>query len=674
MHQDLAFKPPGSVLAGEKLEKPSRLRAKLCLVLLLGCFAAVAIKLVTIQVFEHDFWTNYVDDQRKSAIAIQPRRGTICDRNGIPLATSLTQEVLCVVPSLVKDPAALAKALSPYAGMPVSKIVEKIRTTKLYLIYLRRGLSVKKKQEILALNLSGVEFRGESSRRYPKASLASNLIGFANLDNEGQEGIEFKFDLFLAGKPGRQIIVRDSTRREMPALAQTVEIVRDGSDVVLTIDENIQYSTEKALDDIVRKYSPESATAVVIDPKTGQLLATAVRPTFNPNKSSTFQTERLRNRAVTDAFEPGSAFKPIAAAVALERGVITPEDRVFCEFGYMRYHGHTFHDVHPFGEITFAEVMAESSNIGMIKVVSVLEPEALFGCIKNFGFGSLTRIDLPGESAGIVHPPSRWSGLSMGSLPIGQEISVTAVQLATAYSAIANKGRMMRPYVVSEVRNPDEDIEKRNTPRFVRQVIRPETAEAITGLLEGVVEFGTGEEARIEGYRIAGKTGTAQKPNLEEGGYYRDKYVAVFAGFVPANDPVAAIAVVVDSPQGKYYGGQVAAPAFREIAKDILHYMEIPPTERIEQPSRKSHRPSSSTPGRPNRNGEFLIVDVADGFFKMPDVTGKTMRAISSSPLAELALLEFAGSGVAFRQIPAAGRRVEKGRRCQIAFKRIDAK
>jgi cell division protein FtsI (penicillin-binding protein 3) len=459
----------------------------------------------------------------------------------------------------------------------------------------------------------------------------------------------------------------------MPALAQTVEVVQDGSHIFLTIDETIQYSTEKALDEIVKKYSPESATAVVIDPKTGQLLAMAGRPTFNPNNASTFQTEKLRNRAVVDAFEPGSVFKPIAAAVALERGVITPEDRVFCEFGYMRYHGHTFHDVHPFGEITFAQVMAESSNIGMIKVVSVLEPEALYGCIKDFGFGAVTGIDLPGESKGIVHPPSRWSGLSMGSLPIGQEISVTAVQLAAAYSAIANKGRMMRPYIISRTLDPEGNSGTRNTPRFVRQVIHPETAEMLTKMLEGVVEYGTGTEAGIEGYRIAGKTGTAQKPNLEEGGYYRDKYVAVFAGFVPADDPVACIVVAVDSPQGKHYGGQVAAPAFREIANDILKYREIPPNVPLEQSSPESSRSLASTPGRRYEAGELIVVD-PDGFFKMPDVRGKTMRVIAGSPLARLARLEFQGSGVAFKQTPSPGRKIEKGGRIRIAFKRIDIK
>ena len=673
MQHDLAFKPPGSVLAGEKLENPSRLRAKLCLYLLLAGFAAIAIKLVAIQIYEHEFWTNYVDDQRKSAIEIQPRRGSIYDNTGVPLATSLTQEVLCVVPSLAKDPVALSKALAPYAGMTAGKIAGKIKKTKLHLIYLRRGLTMQTKEEIEALNLDGVEFRSESSRRYPKTSLACNLIGFSNVDNEGLEGIEFKFDSLLCGKAGKRIIIRDSTRREMPALAQTVEQVQDGSHIFLTIDENIQYSTEKALDEIVSKYSPESATAVVMDPKTGQLLAMAGRPTFNPNKSSTFQTDKLRNRAVADAFEPGSAFKPIAAAVALERGLITPEDRVFCEFGYMRYHGHTFHDVHPFGEITFAEVMAESSNIGMIKVVSMLEPEELYGCIKDFGFGAITGIDLPGESAGIVHPPSRWSGLSMGSLPIGQEISVTAIQLATAYSAIANKGRMMRPYIISKTSDPEGNSERHNTPRFVRQVIRPETAETLTKMLEGVVEYGTGTEAGIEGYRIAGKTGTAQKADLEAGGYYRDKYVAVFAGFVPADDPVACIVVAVDSPQGKHYGGQVAAPAFKEIANDILKYREIPPNAPPEQSPPEPNGSLASTPGRRDGVGELIVVD-DDGFFKMPDVRGKTMRVIAGSPLARLARLEFEGSGVACRQTPSPGRKIEKGGRIQIAFKRIDTK
>ncbi len=671
MRQDLAFKPPGSVLAGEKLENPSRLRAKLCLGLLLAGFAAVAIKLVTIQIFEHEDWVKYVDKQRKSAITIPSSRGGIYDRNGSPLATSLAREVLCVVPSRVKDSAKLAKALSPYAGMSASKIRDKIKKTSRYLIYLKRGLDVKTRQEIAALGLDGVEFRTESARRYPKGSLAANLIGFANIDNKGLEGLEYGFDSLLAGESGKQIVVRDNSRREMAALAQTVKEARDGDSIILTIDENIQYSAEKALDEIVGKYSPESATAVVIDPKTGQVLAMAGRPTFDPNRPSTFSAKRLRNRAVTDILEPGSVFKPIGAAIALERGVITPEDRVYCEDGAMRYYGHTFNDVHPLGEVTFAKVMAESSNIGMIKVLSVLEPDVLYSNIRNFGFGLPTGIDLPGEVGGIVHPPSRWSGLSMGSLSIGQEVSVTALQIATAFSAIANAGRMMRPYVVSEVIDQHGETVQENSPRFVRQVIRPQTARTLAALMEGAVEFGTGSAAKIKGYAVAGKTGTAQKPDLENGGYYRDRYVGVFAGFVPADDPVAAIAVVVDNPQNEHYGGKVAAPAFRQIAKSILNFKEIPPTRRPkpetpdETPEPRRERRSAKTP---------IIIAGEDGLFRMPDLEGATMRAITDSPLARLMQLEFHGSGVAYWQAPAPGKKIQKGQPCRIAFKRLDTK
>ena len=642
MRQDLAFKPPGSILAGEKLENPNRLRAKLCLILLLGGFAVVVARLVTIQILDHDFWTDYVARQRESAITIHARRGNICDRNGTPLATSLAQEVLCIVPSRVESPLGLAKILTSHVGIPAGKIADKITGAKRagrYLFYLKRGLDVKKADEIAALNLDGVEFRSESSRRYPGGSLAANLIGFANVDNEGLEGIELRLDSVLSGEPGEQIIVRDSTRREMAALAQTVSEVRDGSHIVLTIDENIQYSTEKALDDIVRRYSPESATAIVIDPKTGQVLAMAGRPTFDPNRPSTFRRENLRNRVITDLFEPGSAFKPIAAAAALERGVITAEDRIFCENGAMRFYRHTFHDVHPMGEISFTEVMAQSSNIGMIKVVSMLTPEILHSYFKNFGFGTPTGINWPGEPAGIVHPPSNWSGLSIGSLAIGQEISVTTLQLSVAYSAIANKGRMMRPYVISQIIDANGTTKKRHAPRFVRQVIRPKTAETLTAMLEEAVETGTGTAAKIDGYRVAGKTGTAQKADLETGGYHRDKYVAVFAGFVPADNPIACIVVVVDSPQGEHYGGKVAAPAFREIAKDILNYMEIPPSRRLE-PTPEADKPPE--PDTKTRGADIIVMDDR-GFFDMPDVKGKTMRAIAASPLARLVRLEFDG-------------------------------
>ncbi len=676
MRGDLAFKSPGSVLAGEKLESPGRFRAKLCLCLLLAGFTAVGIKLVDIQVFQYDFWVRYVDDQRKTAIIIYPQRGTIYDRNKRPLATSVVQEVLCVVPSRVTDVAKLAAALSPYAKMPAGKIIEKIRNTQLYLIYLRRGLDVETVEKIKAMKLDGVEFRSESSRHYPKGVLASNVMGFANLDNKGLEGLEYKFDARLAGEAGKQIVIKDNSRREIVSLARTVKEARDGDHIVLTIDEIIQYITEKALDGIVESFSPDSVSAVVIDPRTGEVLAMACRPTFVPNKPSTYKAERLRNRVVTDVFEPGSSFKPIAAAAALEGNVITPEDRVYCELGLLRYHGHTFHDVHPFAEISFADVIAQSSNIGMIKVVSLLEPQYLYSYISGFGFGKLTGIDLPGESAGIVHPPSKWSGLSMGSIPIGQEISVTCLQLAVAFSAIANDGVLMRPYLVSEVLSPKLETLEKNRPQSVRPVIKPKTAKSLKKMLERVVTSGTGEEARLAGYDCAGKTGTAQKPDLLNGGYYDHKYVSVFAGFVSAEDTVACIVVVADSPKGKkYYGGQVAAPAFKEIAQGILNHLEIPPVKPEEQLSPEPDKPLiAHTPATKEAYTRPLVLNDVDGVPIMPDVRGMTMRAVLDLLSEYSSRFEFEGSGVAFRQEPAPKEKILSGHKYQIAFKRRDVR
>ncbi|UCD58698.1 MAG: transpeptidase family protein [Candidatus Hydrogenedentota bacterium] len=675
MREDTAFKMHGSVLAGEKLENPSRLRAKLCLGLLLLGFAAIGTKLIRIQVFDHDFWLRYVDEQRKSAIVIYPKRGTVYDHNSIPLATSVVQEVLCVAPHHISDEAKVARDLSPYVKMPAEKIIEKIRNTQLSLVYLRRGFDVETANKVRAMKIEGVEFRSESSRHYPKGVLASNLIGFANLENKGLEGVEYKFDAQLAGEPGKQIIIKDNSRRQIVALAQTVKKAQDGNHIVLTIDEVIQYITEKALEGMMRSFSPESATAIVINPKTGEVLAMACRPTFDPNEPSTYEIERLRNRVVTDAFEPGSAFKPVAAAAALELNVITPQDRVYCELGTMRYHGHTFKDVHPLAEISFADVIAQSSNIGMIKVASLLQPEWLYGYIRRFGFGELTGIDLPGESAGIVRPPSEWSGLSMGSLPIGHEIGVTTLQLAVAFSTIANKGRLMRPYVVSTILSPDGKILKQTTPRAVRQAIQPDTAKSLTKMLERVVTCGTGSLARLNGYSCAGKTGTAQRPDLSRGGYLRDKYVSVFAGFVPAEDPAACIVVVADSSRREHYGGRVAAPAFKEIAQGILNYLEIPPTVREEHPSPRPDRPLLNARLHAHRiAAEESLAARLNRPPRMPDIRGMTMRAVLTSLSTYSLRFEFEGSGVAFRQSPGPGEKIQRGQRCEVAFKRKDTK
>lgn len=673
MREDLSFKPPGSVLAGEKLENPGRFRAKLCLGLLLAGFVAIGVKLATIHLLRHDFWVRYVNDQRKSAIVIYPKRGTIYDCNRRPLATSIEQEVLCVAPSRVTDVANLAKAISPYAKMRAKKIADKIHSTKLQLVYLRRGLDFKTVKEINAKKLEGIEFRSEITRHYPNGSHASNLIGFANLENKGLEGIEYKYDSHLAGEAGKQIVIKDNSRREIAVLAQLVKEARDGGDIVLTIDEYIQHTTEKALDEIVRSFSPESALAIVVEPKTGKVLAMACRPTFDPNEPSSYKPHRLRNRVITDAFEPGSAFKAIAAASALERNVITPRSHVYCELGSMRFHRHTYNDVHPLADVTFADVIAQSSNIGMIKVTNLLSPEYFYGRIKAFGFGNPTGIDLPGESPGIVHHPSQWSRLSMGSLPIGQEIGVTALQLAMAYSAIANEGKLMRPFVISKILAPDGTILKETMPEVVRTVIRPETAQTLTKLLELVITSGTGTEARIAGYRCAGKTGTAQKANPVAGGYYRDKHVAVFSGFLPADDPAACITIVVDSPRGKkYYGGQVAAPAFRDIGREIMNHLEFPPTELADEPEPQRPAPRQNVPPPEDDKAPLLIAE-ADGVPIMPDVRGMTMTQIIEL-LSEYSLrLEFEGSGVAFRQNPRAGNRLTKGQRCQIAFRRVDS-
>ncbi|RJP24813.1 MAG: PASTA domain-containing protein [Candidatus Abyssobacteria bacterium SURF_5] len=673
MRDDLARKFPASLLIDEKLDSSSAFRTKVCLCILIVGFLAVAVKLIVIQIVQHDFWVRYVDEQRKTALTVQPRRGIIYDRNFVPLATSIVQEVLCVAPHQIKDLEEAAQKLSPYAQMSPNQIVKKISSSDLYLVYLRRGLDVQTAEKIKQLNLKGVEFRSESSRRYPKGTLASNLIGIANIENKGIEGIEFRYNDELAGEAGKQILIRDNSRREIVALTQTVKEAQDGNHVVLTIDEVIQYITEKALEDIVDEFDPEGASAVVLDPKTGEVLAIANRPTFDPNLPATFKKEKLRNRVVTDVYEPGSTFKPIAAAAALEHGVISPDDRVYCELGAMRYHGHTFNDVHPYGEITFSDVLAHSSNIGMIKVVSLLQPQWLYDYIRNFGFGEPTNVGLPGESPGIVHPPSVWSGLSMGAIPIGQEIGATSLQLAVAFSAIANEGVLMRPYVVSAVLDSDRAPLKQFAPQALRRVIRPATAQMLTKMLVDVTNSGTGAAAKIAGYACAGKTGTAQKADLVNGGYCRGKYVAVFAGFVPADDPVACIVVMADSPKGKYYGGSVAAPAFKKIAQGILNRLEIPPTNPEEQqpPEQKDGwngrklAKKETLKQAPSRNP-------SDGPH-MPDVRGMTIRAVIESLSVYSIKLDLEGSGIAISQSPAPGEALRAGRPCRIAFKRKDA-
>ncbi len=414
----------------------------------------------------------------------------------------------------------------------------------------------------------------ENKRFYPGGKLACHVLGMTGIDNKGLEGIEFYYDKELNGEYGWRHSQRDAKQREIASFERDALPPRDGNSLVLTIDEVIQHIIEKEIEDIVKSYRPKAVSIVALEPGTGEILGLANYPWFDPNDFSGVNADFIRNRAISDSFEPGSVFKIVTASAALEEEVVDFDSEFFCENGTYKIAKRTLRDYRPHGTLTFRKIIEKSSNIGTVKVAGKLGKENLSAYIKRFNFGSQTGVDLPGEAAGIMREARTWSYVDMTTIPMGQGIAVTTLQMASAISVIANKGILMRPYIVKKVLNEEGTIVRENKPRAIRRVISKNAADKTKELLKGVVEDGTGKQARLDNFTSCGKTGTAQKVK-PEGGYYSDRYIASFIGFAPYNKPAVSLVVFVDEPQGRHFGGQVGAPAFKNIMEKILFYMEI---------------------------------------------------------------------------------------------------
>jgi cell division protein FtsI (penicillin-binding protein 3) len=413
----------------------------------------------------------------------------------------------------------------------------------------------------------------EPQRVYPLGYLASHLVGFAGSEAQGLEGLELAYDRTLKGERGWRWMNRDARRRPVGTWEHPSVSPRDGLELVLNLDSSIQFIAERALEGAVQKWRAQGGSIVVMDPISGEILAMANRPTFDPNQFAQAPPEARRNRALTDTFEPGSVFKIVTAAVALTRNAVKPEETFYCENGTFPVAGRILHDYRPHGWLTFREVIAYSSNIGTAKVAMRLGPHAVYEGIRAFGFGTPTGVELPGEVEGTARPPSQWSRPSITAIPIGQEVTVTALQLAQAICAVANGGLLVKPWVVREIRHPSGVPVKSFKPTVIRRVIPSDVAERMKEILAAVVEQGSGKGAGIPGFRTAGKTGTAQKVE-PTGVYSHSRYVASFIGFLPVGDPRLAIVVVVDEPQPLHTGGVICAPVFRQVATETVAYLQ----------------------------------------------------------------------------------------------------
>ncbi|OGW75439.1 MAG: hypothetical protein A2Z72_06490 [Omnitrophica bacterium RBG_13_46_9] len=542
-------------------------------------FIILFTRLLYIQVIKHGVYSSLAEKQHKMFIRIEPRRGNIYDSRNRVLAVYLDVPSVYAVPREIEDKEAAARILAGALDMEKSAILVKLERDN-YFAWIKRKVDADVTKKVKDLNLQGVYLTSESKRFYPGGRLACHLLGITNIDNQGLEGLELYYDNVLRGEFGWRRTYRDARRREIVSYQEDALPVRNGQGVVLTIDEIIQHIIEKEIEVLVETYRPKAVSVVAIDPQKGEILGLANYPWFDPNNTYNIDVTSMRNRAVSDSFEPGSVFKIVTASAAIEENVVDFDTQFFCENGTYAIYNRVLHDYRPYGKLSFREIIEKSSNIGVAKVADKLGKRKLCAYIKRFNFDRPTGIDLPGEAYGIMRDLSGWADVDMTTVPIGQGIAVTALQLASAVSVIANQGVLMRPYVVQKFLNEEGAPIKENGPKVIRRVISEESASKVKELLRGVVERGTGKQAAPDNYSACGKTGTAQKVR-PGGGYYQDKYIASFIGFAPYDNPKIALAICVDEPQGKHFGSQVGGPAFKSIMEKVLAYMEVQPDKRI---------------------------------------------------------------------------------------------
>jgi cell division protein FtsI (penicillin-binding protein 3) len=553
----------------------ARPRILLIVFVLLLWIIAVAARLVYLQTFQHDWLRDKALAQQQGVFKASPLRGLIVDRKGRELARSIETESFFFVPSEVEDIDATIKKLSTVIEIDKNKIAEQLkdgRERKSKFESIVRKVDRETAEKIRSLKLKGVHSYKEPKRFYPNNELAGDVLGFVNIDDVGISGLEFSQNERLQGEAVKVLIEKDASRNGYDSLSVSG---RSGQTIVLTIDQMIQFYAQKAIAAAVQRTNSKSGTAIVLNVKTGEILAMANAPTFDPNNPREASPTGKDNDAL-QVYEPGSTFKIVAYSAAVEEGFAKAEQEVNCQNGEYLIPGKVVKDTHRYGVLTFTQALAKSSNIAAIKLGQRLGKEKFYGYIKKFGFGAKTGVELPYEDNGLLRPVSKWSKISMGSIPIGHEISVTPLQIASAFAVIANNGVRVSPYLIKEVKTADNAVVYEAKPNETG-VVKNETAKTIQQMLMSVVSNGTGKKARLENYTVAGKTGTAQKINEKTKRYSQSKYVASFVGFAPANNPEVVIAVILDEPQGAHQGGEVAAPVFKEIAEKVLPELNIAP-------------------------------------------------------------------------------------------------
>jgi len=666
---------------------------------------AVLARLGYLQLFCYSDYFAKAQHQQQRTYEISPMRGDIFDRKGRQLAISIPMDSVFADPAEIKEPDMVARLLSRVLDVPAEDLEAKIRDSAKP-VRLAKKLSADMVERIDEMNLKGVFFQKENRRVYPQHEFLSHVLGWVDVDEKGMGGIEQELDKLIRGRPGRVMVMADGKRQFYDRNEASAD---PGASVVLTIDESIQYIAEKELAIAMAETHSKSGTVVVQDPSNGALLAVANWPTFDPNDPGKFPVEKRQDLAIAAAYEPGSTFKTITMTSAIENHVTNPDVMVDCQMGSILVAGRLIHDWHPFGVLSVRDVLAHSSDVGTIKVALNLGAPRFYETMRKFGIGQPTGIELPGENHGKLRTLDNWTASSIGSVAIGQEVSVTPVQIISAISAIANGGTLYRSHVVQEIRgsgSADLPLPKRPEPT---EVTDAKTAATVREMMENVILKGTGTPARLNGYTAAGKSGTAQKIDTNTGRYSPNQYVASFVGFAPVNEPAVTILVVLDSPEGAHHGGEVGGPVFKRVAEQVLAYLDVPHDVPVESDSefakknkssaepddsvvqndlraadRKTQqeqatfqnvvskntatRPNSSSSSNSSSSAAPTTVISEEDSVDVPDLTGETVRGVTES-CSRLGLIpELIGSGVAVEQTPDPGTRVQRGSSVTVRF------
>ena len=659
--------------------------------------SAVFGRLAYLQLFRHSDYLSRAMRQQRRTMEISPKRGDIYDRNMRPLAMSVGVQSAFAVPSEVKDVALATRLLSEILGMPAEEIREKLQSGNTF-VWLKRKLPPAKSDAIQSMNLKGIYLQEENQRYYPKREMAAHVLGFVDVDEKGLGGIEHEYDDLVRGKAAKVVVMADAKQRWFDG----GEAQRDrGADVVLTLDEQIQYVAERELAAAIEKYHAPAGSVIVQDPNSGAVLAMANWPKFNPNAALDVPAERRMNRAISGIYEPGSTFKLVTLAAAFDQGLIRTDEVFNCENGAVTVAGHVIHDHKKYGMLTVAEILANSSDVGAIKIALRLGSPKFYDYIRAFGFGTPTGIDLPGESRGLLLRLEHWGSYGIASVSMGQQVGVTPLQMITAVSAVANGGLLYKPHMVAEIKRGDQvlPLGGRSSITEPRRMIRPETAATLRRLMEGVILNGTGKNARLDGWTAGGKTGTAQKIDPATGRYSTKNVIASFSGFAPINNPAVTILVSIDSPAGfPHDGAAVAAPVFKRIAEQVLPYLDVPrdvpaggqviqtayktrkelddsslddltPVDFAAQPeTAEEEAQTAQAASKTEKTTEVMIAVDEGGDIEVPDFSGKTMRQVSEDCMRLGLNPVLVGSRLAVQQSPGAGAKVRRGTKVTVQF------